>query len=84
MNDDTATEIDAQLPRTAGQAPAQLEPGSRSDWQSVDRALRELVHRRAGIDAEEARWLGEAEALEILRILLSYAVLATWLTIVAY
>src|SRR5882757_2571052 len=49
---------------------AQSETGSglcdqRADWQVVDRALRSIKHRRAGLDAEEARWLREAEALQI-------------------
>ncbi|HEX7842145.1 MAG TPA: HNH endonuclease signature motif containing protein [Kofleriaceae bacterium] len=34
-------------------------------WRTVDRALRALKVRRAGLDADEARWLREAEALEI-------------------
>jgi hypothetical protein len=33
----------------------------------VDRALRTIGHRRATLDAEEARWLREAEALQIWR-----------------
>jgi hypothetical protein len=36
-------------------------------WHVVDRALRTIAQRRAGLDAEEARWLREAEALEIWR-----------------
>jgi len=36
-------------------------------WQTVDRALRELAIRRAALDADEARWLREAEALQIWR-----------------
>jgi hypothetical protein len=36
-------------------------------WKTVDRALRELASRRAALDAEEARWLREAEALQIWR-----------------
>jgi hypothetical protein len=39
----------------------------RADWRSVDRALRALRGRRAALDAEEARWLREAEALQIWR-----------------
>src|SRR4051794_37114378 len=35
------------------------------DWQSVDRALRTIARRRAAFDADEARWLREAEALQI-------------------
>ncbi|HSR96580.1 MAG TPA: HNH endonuclease [Kofleriaceae bacterium] len=33
----------------------------------VDRALREIAARRAALDAEEAQWLREAEALQIWR-----------------
>src|SRR5262245_2338394 len=36
-------------------------------WCIVDRALREIASRRAALDAEEARWLREAEALQIWR-----------------
>ncbi len=50
----------------------QADAGSRHDrqrgqhdWQIVDRALRTIAQRRAGLDAEEARWLREAEALQI-------------------
>src|SRR3954469_1124961 len=39
------------------------------DWRRVDRALRAIRHRRSALDAEEARWLREAEALEIWRLL---------------
>ena len=38
-----------------------------TDWQSVDRALRTIAGRRAALDADEARWLREAEALQIWR-----------------
>ena len=34
-------------------------------WRTVDRALRTIAQRRATLDADEARWLREAEALEI-------------------
>jgi RuvA, C-terminal domain/HNH endonuclease len=37
------------------------------DWRAVDRALRAIKQRRATLDAEEARWLREAEALQIWR-----------------
>ncbi|HEX3761217.1 MAG TPA: HNH endonuclease signature motif containing protein [Kofleriaceae bacterium] len=37
------------------------------DWHVVDRALRTIRQRRATLDAEEARWLREAEALQIWR-----------------
>ena len=34
-------------------------------WAQVDRALRAIAGKRAALDAEEARWLREAEALQI-------------------
>ncbi|HEX7942654.1 MAG TPA: hypothetical protein VF488_12655 [Gemmatimonadaceae bacterium] len=34
-------------------------------WCAVDRALRNIALRRAALDADEARWLREAAALEI-------------------
>ena len=37
------------------------------DWRAVDRALRGIRARRAALDVEEARWLREAEALQIWR-----------------
>jgi hypothetical protein len=37
------------------------------DWRRVDSALRAIAVRRAGLDAEEARWLREAEAVQIWR-----------------
>jgi hypothetical protein len=37
------------------------------DWRKVDRALRAIRRRRAALDAEEARWLREAEKLQIWR-----------------
>src|SRR5690349_8012116 len=37
------------------------------DWRVVDAALRSVAKRRAELDAEEARWLREAEALQIWR-----------------
>jgi HNH endonuclease len=40
---------------------------ARPDWRTVDRALREIGKRRAALDADEARWLREAEALQIWR-----------------
>jgi len=38
-----------------------------SDWQAVDLALRTIARRRAALDADEARWLREAEACQIWR-----------------
>jgi HNH endonuclease/RuvA, C-terminal domain len=40
---------------------------NKPDWRTVDRALRAIKLRRATLDAEEARWLREAEALQIWR-----------------
>src|SRR5512140_463816 len=37
----------------------------RNDWQLVDHALRTIAQRRAALDADEARWLRQAEALQI-------------------
>src|SRR5215831_17342755 len=39
----------------------------KQDWKAVDRALRSIARRRAALDADEARWLREAEALQIWR-----------------
>jgi hypothetical protein len=36
-------------------------------WRVIDRALRDIASRRAALDAEEARWLREAEVLQIWR-----------------
>ncbi len=40
---------------------------SNLDWREVDRALRSIALRRGALDAEEARWLREAERLHIWR-----------------
>src|SRR5579862_6154031 len=40
---------------------------SACDWREVDRKLRSIAKRRAGLDAEEARWLREAERLRLWR-----------------
>ncbi len=40
---------------------------SNLDWREVDRALRRIALRRGALDAEEARWLREAERLQIWR-----------------
>ncbi|HEX2687064.1 MAG TPA: HNH endonuclease signature motif containing protein, partial [Kofleriaceae bacterium] len=47
-------------------APAH-RPAARPNWRTVDRALRAIGKRRAALDADEARWLREAEALQIWR-----------------
>jgi hypothetical protein len=46
---------------------SEQRPVPSQDWRRVDRALRAIRHRRAALDAEEARWLREAEALQIWR-----------------
>jgi hypothetical protein len=38
-----------------------------NDWKTVDGHLRDIASRRAALDAEEARWLREAERLKIWR-----------------
>src|SRR4051812_2569431 len=45
----------------------QVAPDDHAYWQQVDRALRSLAQRRAALDAEEARWLREAETCQIWR-----------------
>src|SRR5262245_66502666 len=54
--------------------PSSLTSGVEELWrqqaprgQVVDHALRTIAVRRAALDAEEARWLREAEALQIWR-----------------
>src|SRR5262245_25657110 len=41
--------------------------GARGDWRVVDRELRAIAKQRAALDATEARWLREAERLQIWR-----------------
>jgi hypothetical protein len=38
-----------------------------NDWREVDQNLRTIARRRAALDADEARWLREAERLQIWR-----------------
>jgi len=59
---ETAFEIEA-APTWAPESKREAQ----SDWQSVDRALRTIAQRRAALDADEARWLREAEAIQIWR-----------------
>src|SRR3954466_8561815 len=60
MLQDAAFEIDATA-TCARENPHDAQV----DWQCVDRALRTIARRRAALDADEARWLREAEALQI-------------------
>jgi HNH endonuclease/Holliday junction resolvase RuvA-like protein len=42
-------------------------PTGSFDWRTVDRALRKIALRRSALDAEEARWLREAETCQVWR-----------------
>ncbi|HSR97621.1 MAG TPA: HNH endonuclease signature motif containing protein, partial [Kofleriaceae bacterium] len=52
---------------TPRESPVPLQQPAEPRWRVVDRALREIAARRAALDAEEAQWLREAEALQIWR-----------------
>jgi hypothetical protein len=45
----------------------EYQRATHADWQAVDHALRTIAQRRAALDADEAHWLREAEALQIWR-----------------
>jgi hypothetical protein len=60
--ENTAVENE-DAPTWTPEAQRQAEPR----WRTVDRALREIAVRRAALDADEARWLREAEAVQIWR-----------------
>jgi hypothetical protein len=64
MRQGAAVEIDAESTRDPE---GMRQHEGYADWQTVDRALRTLARRRAVLDAEEARWLREAEACQIWR-----------------
>ena len=58
--------LDSNLNNGAGSAPTWASRGrAKPDWRAVDRALREIAIRRGLLDGEEARWLREAEAVQI-------------------
>src|SRR5262245_63082036 len=57
----------AREPLVETEMRVQTEVRARPDWRAVDRALRDIASRRAALDAEEVRWLREAEALQIWR-----------------
>jgi hypothetical protein len=70
--------LDESIRHDASIRPLEAEPAPRQNadvrqpqgeprWRVVDRALREIAARRAALDAEEAQWLREAEALRIWR-----------------
>src|SRR3982750_3538211 len=68
MRGDASVECEAAQGSESGRgAPVSTGANGRVDWRTVDRALRTIRQRRAVLDAEEARWLREAEALEIWR-----------------
>ena len=52
---------------TAEAAEAYTWTPSDGGWREVDRQLRGNAKRRAALDADEARWLREAERLQIWR-----------------
>ncbi|HEX7843841.1 MAG TPA: HNH endonuclease signature motif containing protein [Kofleriaceae bacterium] len=60
--EESGIEVDPALTWTS-ELPRSTEPR----WRTVDRELRAITRRRAGLDADEARWLREAEALQIWR-----------------
>ncbi|HMG24084.1 MAG TPA: DUF222 domain-containing protein, partial [Kofleriaceae bacterium] len=57
------------MPTWAVEPPRNAGPQRNAEprWRIVDRALRDISVRRAALDAQEARWLREAEALQIWR-----------------
>src|ERR1043166_3153989 len=61
------TGIQTQMEAAPTWAPMTDARAGRADWRVVDRALRPIPARRAGLDAEELRWLREAEMLQIWR-----------------
>jgi hypothetical protein len=48
----------------SGQLGTRIDMG---DWEAIDRTLRGLADQRAKLDAEEAKWLREAERVQIWR-----------------
>src|SRR3954469_13849274 len=63
---ETASEAEVEIGRVVSGG-SEGRSVSGPDWRRVDRALRAIRQRRAVLDAEEARWLREAEALQIWR-----------------
>src|ERR1044071_1284599 len=63
---DTASEAEVEIAPVTSWGSEQRSV-SGPDWRRVDRALRAIRRRRAALDAEEARWLREAEKLQIWR-----------------
>jgi hypothetical protein len=67
MLSDRIEETTIGMEFTPSWAPAERRPQSEPRWRVVDRALRDIAVRRAALDADEAQWLREAEALQIWR-----------------
>jgi hypothetical protein len=61
------TAVENRMEADGRSAAEDRSEGRSADWRTVDRALRTIARRRAALDAEEARWLREAEALQIWR-----------------
>ncbi|HEX7838441.1 MAG TPA: HNH endonuclease signature motif containing protein, partial [Kofleriaceae bacterium] len=61
---DTVEESGIELDPALAWTPTE-RPDTKLDWRTVDRTLRAIRRSRAALDAEEARWLREAEALQI-------------------
>ena len=60
------TTLASTAARTSTLAPTPtLVPTAAPTWADVDRELRSIAKRRAALDADEARWLREAERLKI-------------------
>jgi hypothetical protein len=62
----SAVEFKVPANEADGVANAGVGSGATEDrWVAVDRALRDLGRRRSALDAEEARWLREAERVRV-------------------
>ncbi|HMG57280.1 MAG TPA: HNH endonuclease [Kofleriaceae bacterium] len=57
--------FDGSLEVTDDRGPTWDVPRARLDWRTVDRELRSIAKQRCALDASEARWLREAEKLQI-------------------
>src|SRR5882757_188815 len=64
VGQDVDSMFEVSLP---AKSPSRERRGSPAHWQTIDQALRTIARRRAALDADEARWLREAEQCEIWR-----------------
>jgi hypothetical protein len=62
-----SSQVLASLPWASSSRRPHASSDASPAWLVIDRALRTLAGRRAALDAEEARWLREAERCEIWR-----------------